>query len=401
MHKRLFLILVMLFAMTALVGAQDITPRPDDEIDANANITWPPPVYVLRGEVEILGTADVPDMSSYFIEFRPLEFEDMTETEATDTAETDDEDDEAPWFPATLPNNEPITDGTLGVWNTETAPDDLYEVRLVINVRDSDPIYFYVSPLRVENDPPQFVLDALGDFGNDAPLPTATRPAASTAVVTPTPLDTTPRVTAELNANVRSGPGLDYERIDTLLEGETARVVGLSASGNGWYYIEMDDGDRGWIAPSVVTPSGQISSVPRINPPATPTPIATETPVPTANLAASPPSLTPAQPTCNEQFEILINITNNGTARTSTPVTVLFRDVHVPSGQVQTSFVRDLPQLDPGQNFVLGGPMTISTFFNEEHRIEVILDSNNQISETNETDNLLSVNYVLQPGTCG
>lgn len=404
MTKRISFFLILLLAFTALVSAQEITPRPDDEINPAANISWPPPVYTLRGDVDIYGSANLPDMTSYFIEFRPLELPPL-ETDTVDTAE-ETETVESPWFPATLPNTEAITDGVLGSWNTETAPDDLYELRLVLNIRDSTPMYFYVSPLRVENEPPDFVLEmGLGSGslveGVSTPLPTATRPSSvPTLVSSPTPLDSTARVTANLNANVRSGDGTGYSVVDTLLEGQEARVIGISTSGNGWYYIELQDGRRGWIAPSVVTSEGNFGTVPRIDPPASPTPPATATPVPTGNLTGSAPSLTPAIPTCNVQFEVLANLTNTGLASTSSPVSVTIQDVHVATGQVQSSLTREVPVLSPGQNWVVGGQFTISTFFNEEHRIEVIIDTGGQVVETIESDNVLTRTYTLQQGAC-
>ena len=65
----LFLLVVMLLAARLPAFAQAApTPTPDP----NANIVFPPPVYVLRGQSPIIGTANLPNMSNYFIEFRPL-----------------------------------------------------------------------------------------------------------------------------------------------------------------------------------------------------------------------------------------------------------------------------------------------------------------------------------------
>ena len=399
MSKKLIVFLMMMVAFTAIVSAQDILPRPGSQPNENVNILWPPPVYTLRGEIDLYGTANVPDMTSYFIEFRPLTFPELD----GDGIEIVDEDAaEAPWFPATLPNTSAVVNGVLGTWNTQTAPDDLYELRLVVNVRGSQPMYFYINPLRIENEPSEFVPDSLL-VNNNQPtaLPTATRPSVvPTLLASPTPLNTIPRVTARLNANVRAGDGLGYAVISTLDEGTTARVVGISTSGNGWYLIELPEGGQGWIAPSTVIAEGDLRSVPRVNPPASPTPPATATPIPTGNLTGTPPSLSVSPPTCNVAFEVLVNITNNGTASTNSPVSVTIQDVHVASGQVQSSIIREVPALSPGQNWVVGGSFTISTFYNEEHRIEVIIDTGGQVTETNESDNRLTTNYTLAQGGC-
>ena len=395
MNKRLFILLTVSLLLIMTAYAQEITPKPDDEISPVVNISWPPPVYVLRGEVEIRGSANIVGMSNYFIEFRPVEFPDETEeVDPTPAPEV--------WFPVTLPETEAVDDDILGTWNTETAPDGLYELRLNVNIPGQPAQRFLVSPIRVENNPPDFVqIQEPAQRPTLAPSPTLipTRVQRPTLAPSPTALDTTPRVTANLNSNVRSGDGTGYPVIANLLEGETARVIGVSAGGSGWYFIELPNGDRGWIAPSIVTPAGDIRSVPRVQPPATATPTSTNTPVPTGNLTGSLPSLTPNPPTCAQSFEVLVNITNAGTAATTTNATVTIEDI-ARGNLVQATQMHTVPPLEPGANFVVGGQFTISTFYNEEHNIVVRIDPNNEITETNEVDNVLMTTYTLQQGTC-
>lgn len=398
MYKRTIpFILMILLALTAFVSANEIIPRPGADVDPDANISWPPPVYVLRGEIELIGSANLENMTNYFIEFRPLDFE--TAAEALDEEDLPDAEEpfESPWFPVTLPSNQPVVDDVLGTWNTETTADGLYEIRLTLNRQGQAAQYFVVSPLRVENDPPDFVVDLPATA---TPVAGPTQPTRPTLAASPTALDTTPRVVANTTANVRSGDSTGYSSIATLRANQQALVIGISSAGSGWYYIELQDGTRGWVAPSVVTASGNIRSVPRVNPPFTPTPPATDTPVPRANLAGSTPALTPSQPICNQQFQVLANITNNGSARTNSSAQVLIQNIHVASGQVQAEAIRAIPQLDPGQNYVVGADFTISTFYNEEHRIVVTIDVNNEVIETDTSDNVLTTTYVLQQGGC-
>jgi hypothetical protein len=391
MNKRIVLIaFVALLALTAVVlQAQEIIPRPGDEIDPNANISFPPPVYVVRGEIDIYGTANLPDMQNFFIEFRPVIFP------ALDAA-SDEQETEEPWFPVTLPRNNIVLEDVLGSWNTETAPDGLYEIRLTINTQGRPATFFNVSPIRIENNPPPFVEVNIPPTATATNIPSA-RP---TLAATPTPLSTIPQVTANVNANVRSGDSTGYPVVGTLEQGETARIIGVSAYGSGWYYIEMANGQRVWIAPSTVTPSGDLRSIQRINPPASPTPPATPTPVTTGNLAGTSPSLNPASPTCNVSFQVLTNITNTGSVTTGSPAAVTIQDVYVATGQVQATEVRTIPQLSPGQNYVVGATFTISTYYNEQHRIVVIIDSGNQVNEDVESDNITSATYTLQQGGC-
>jgi uncharacterized protein YgiM (DUF1202 family) len=306
---------------------------------------------------------------------------------------TETGEEEPSWFPISLPSNEVVEDNILAAWDTETTNDGLYEIRLTVNVSGQGPVRFVVSPLRVENNPPDFVII---DDDDEAPV----RP---TLAATPTPVDTTPTVTSDVNANVRAGDSTDYRVVAVLNAGTTARIVGISSTGSGWYVIELDSGERGFIAPSVVDVSGDLRGIPRIDPPPppfTPTPVATSTPIPAGNLAGSPPDLSPDTPTCGVPFEVLINVTNTGNAQTSSEAIVLIQDVHVATGQVQQAFTRTVPTLGPGQNFVVGGPFTITTFFNEQHRIVVTIDVNNTVAETNENDNVLTTTYTLQQGGC-
>ncbi len=403
MNKRLFTLFIISLLLIMTAYAQEIAPKPDDEINPAVNISWPPPVYVLRGEVEIRGSANVVRMSNYFIEFRPVEFPDKSkEADTTPTPEV--------WFPVTLPETEAVDNDVLGTWNTKTAPDGLYELRLTINIPDQPAQRFLVSPIRIENNPPDFVptlapsstlISTRVQRPTLAPSPTLipTRVQRPTLAPSPTALDTTPRVTANLNSNVRSGDNTGYSIVGNLLQGETARVIGISASGSGWYFIELPNGRRGWIAPSIVTPAGDIRSVPRVQPPATATPTATHTPLPTGNLTGSPPSLSPNPPTCGQPFEVLVNITNSGTAPTTTNATITIEDI-ARGNLVQATQIHTVPPLQPGANFVVGGQFTISTFFNEEHHIVVRIDTSNAVAETIESDNVLMTTYILQKGVC-
>ncbi len=81
------------------------------------------------------------------------------------------------------------------------------------------------------------------------PPPTAVvdeRPAAATAepVATATLSSLSPisagRVTILVDLNIRSGPGVEYDRVGFLLAGESVPVVGVN-SDTGWWKIECPD----------------------------------------------------------------------------------------------------------------------------------------------------------------
>jgi SH3 domain-containing protein/CARDB protein len=372
------LLILGLLALTVTTAAQGTTltepPNP------NANISWPPPVYVLRGQFTLRGSANLPNMTGYFIEFRALNA-DLTEP----IPEL--------WLPATLPNTSAVQDSELGTWDTRGVPDGIYELRLTVNVLTGTPVTQIIGPVRVENTPPPFAVTPLA--ATAAPLPPLQ--------ATPTAFDTTPRVTSNLNANVRSGDGTSYPVIGGLLEGETAPIVGISSLGTGWYLIELANGSRGWVSPSVVTVSGDISSVPRVEPPPPPLPTAipaTPTPISTVNLVAGNFHFDPGSPKCKQTFNIYIDVANFGSSPSPSGI-VGIQDLRRADGSLQGSTIGAFPVIQPGQTISVGPiPLTINTFYNEEHRLVMSVDPANQIPETNEGDNVKEAAYTLDKAAC-
>ena len=174
-RRLLWLTLALTFVLGTSAFAQE--PALSSTPDPNANISWPPPVYVLRGEFEIRGTANLPNMSNYFIEFHqlpdlpavegPVATEEATETEPV-------------FFPAILPSGTPVVNDVLGAWDTTLVQDGLYEIRLVVNVSGGDPVTHTVGPLRVENEPPPFAqIDSTPQTQPTAAAPTQPPPQPS------------------------------------------------------------------------------------------------------------------------------------------------------------------------------------------------------------------------------
>jgi hypothetical protein len=380
--KWMFILFIALLAFPLAVSAQTISPNDDTVVDPNANISFPPPIYTLRGQVRVFGSANVTNMSNYFLEFRPV----VTKPNTINNSA---------WTPASLPATAPVSNNVLGTWDTAVMADGLYELRLTINVRGQAATYFLVSPLRVENTPnttfiqqnPQLVASPTPNIQN------------TTATNTPAPTSTGPTVTSVIDANVRTGDDTAYQVVGFLLNGQSANILGISSTGTGWYFIELADGKRGFISPQVVTTSGNVTGLTQITPPPFPVP-PTATPIPVSgNLAASLPDITPDNPTCNVPFTILINITNNGTGNTLGSSTVLFQDFH--NGVLQSSFFRTVPPLSPGQNYVVGSDnWVVSTNGGKAHEIRVTIDPEGLVAEQFENDNVYSIIYTLQQGTC-
>jgi uncharacterized protein YraI len=85
--------------------------------------------------------------------------------------------------------------------------------------------------------------------------------------VTPTPAPNQrtlsgPTIEVFRRVNVRSGPGMNYERITTLEPGFAAEITGRTGDSE-WLRIETDDGE-GWVAYFVVSVNGRLASVPVI-----------------------------------------------------------------------------------------------------------------------------------------
>ena len=140
----------------------------------------------------------------------------------------------------------------------------------------------------------QSTLDAASPTPTLAP-PSDT-PGPPTETPTPGPTDT-PSITtavADYNANIRSGPGEEYEIIDFILAGEAGEIVGRyddTPIGTWWLIRRFGETGRdGWVWEGAVTLSGNDASVPVLEPPPTPTPtqeppgptsVPSETPTPT------------------------------------------------------------------------------------------------------------------------
>lgn len=415
--SRRFAIMSVSLVMVLLLGvwaqAQEIEPRTAPDADADVVITFPPPVFVLSGAVDIVGTADAIMMSDYVVEYRPLELLPLEEEE---TEEAEDPADDAPWFPATFVNVLAVREGVIGTWDTTRLEDGLYEIRLVVNVEDEDePILYRVSPLRVLN-----TVDEDTDTASARPTLPATPtqiggfPVQGTFVPDPdgtqiVDLDGGPQVVANINSNVRLGDSVVYPRVGVLFRDTAAKLLGISSRGSGWFFIELENGARGFISPELVQLFGDFEDLPEVEPPPvpatftpsnTPTPEATEIPATNANLQINGMSLEPAQPVCGEAFNVIINVVNVGSTPTLFGGTVSVVDVHGGSGTVTASTNVGISVIPAGGAEVISGTLVVNTFFDEGHTVQAIVDPGNGIPETNDGDNSLSINYTLATGGC-
>lgn len=404
-----FLIIVMLLLVPLALGQDGnslIEPYDEMMVNPDVNISFPPPVYVVRDSIDIRGTVNLPNILSFFVEFRPLVI-DMMDSDVQA---------EEPWSPATLPQRSSVVDGILGTWNTMMARDGLHELRLKINTGDG-PQYVRLSPIRVENNPPSFV-EEMAQTEVEEQMEVEEPEEAPDPPVEPEPveeaLDDSPRVVAQVNSNVRAGDNTFYQVVGFLLEGTSAKVLGTSSRGTSWYFIELDSGVRGFIHPNIVRAEGDLSNLERIAPPPLPpTPI----PIPTAIPVAAPPAA-PAAPasgpnlvfgeirmephpaTCNETYTIHVTVQNNGNGDAG-GFSVEVRDSRLGTGAGQTTTQIGYPPVPAGQSRSAFGRITQNQHYEEVHHVNLFLDIHNQVAETNESDNHgATAAYILRRGGC-
>jgi hypothetical protein len=101
------------------------------------------------------------------------------------------------------------------------------------------------------------------------PLPTE-RPTA-TAAASPTTTPDRPYATViDIEANVRVGDSINYPIIASFQPDTQLPIIAISATGSGWYQVELPaESERrvGWLAPSTVSVSGDVSQLPYRSPP--------------------------------------------------------------------------------------------------------------------------------------
>jgi uncharacterized protein YraI len=116
--------------------------------------------------------------------------------------------------------------------------------------------------------------DTLSEGANATPLPPT--------VVAPTPLPDTASVTANVDINVRSGPGTNYPSSGVAPAGAQAPVVGVSPDG-GWWNISVIPANipagNAWVSAEFVT-AQNTDNVPVVQPPPAPPETVPPTPAP-------------------------------------------------------------------------------------------------------------------------
>lgn len=236
-------------------------------------------------------------------------------------------------------------------------------------------------PLREMSDSTTVIqLNALGGFdvaaryaGTDR-LPEDVAVVEGEPTVEPTPTPDGVEITIRsVRQNVRTGPGLEYDVLGQMQEGERARVIGATVDFS-WVVIDFR-GQQGFLATYLLDVFGDRSSVPVVSPPPTPTPgpaTATPTQLPFPDLvitAASPTTITRGVTT-----NINVTVSNQGA-------------VDAGPFAVAATFLPDdyfsalnLPGLAAGTQTVIQLPVLLETSTGN-FEVVIIPDLNNEVNQ--------------------
>ena len=232
---------------------------------------------------------------------------------------------------------------------------------------------------------------ALTQAGQNPPagLPTVpldTPTTTLTPTITPTSPPAIPMVSVSVETNCRTGPGIVYDYLTGLLVGEKAEVVGKYTSVTPTYWVIKKGSITCWLYGQYATVEGDTSNLPEMIPPPSPTPPPTATFTPTT----LPPTgdLYIIEIIMKTNFEVAVRVRTD-------PIGSL-------SGNFQYMVYSNGSQVRQGNCPVPTGDNLCSTGYivGGVESIEVGIDANNTIAETDETNNLVVVNCDKFSLTC-
>ncbi|HMB25440.1 MAG TPA: SH3 domain-containing protein [Anaerolineales bacterium] len=247
-----------------------------------------------------------------------------------------------------------------------------------------------------------------------APTLTVAPAAASTsAPVVPVSGPCNPTVTANVNANVRSGPGTAYDAIGSLMQGQAATIVGRNDAYT-WWYIDYPgiSGGHAWIAGSVVTSSCVPDVVQVVAAPPLPTAVVADAssedssnedseeesgntlqlqPMPGLVLSVKKPdliisefSISPSTPVMGQTVHVRIGAYNQGDAATGGPYTVVWYGLST-FANPSCSWTVDHSNAHGGR--ILKCDFVFQSWYPANKTSLAIVDPNDQVNESNESNN--------------
>ena len=119
---------------TAEYCKQLVDDRLDRAGEVSISVDAPLPGQIVSGDVEIIGTVDVHEMRSFFVEFG-----------------WDNDAGDLEWYPATLPRVETVRGGAIGTWKTTSFVDGNYALRLRVSVGGCPAQHLVIGTVEVRN----------------------------------------------------------------------------------------------------------------------------------------------------------------------------------------------------------------------------------------------------------
>ena len=129
--RRRILILFLVLTLAGLTSAQE----------AQLEVTWSPVRNTIRGTVDVMGSANIPDQFYFFLEAAP--WQPPAEAPA--------------WQPITSFFMSPVVAGPLGSWNTSRFPDGFYQLRLHALNNANESFHYALAPILINNNNSDFV----------------------------------------------------------------------------------------------------------------------------------------------------------------------------------------------------------------------------------------------------
>jgi len=228
------------------------------------------------------------------------------------------------------------------------------------------------------------------------------------------PNDPTCRALINAGLNFRTGPSTDYDKILTLSYGEVLPIIGRIGDNSWWQLLRF--GTSGWVSAAYVTTYGNCTGVPITLVPPTPTsnvptitPVHVDLPMAVPAPTDIPTAIAPSLP------NLVINVPDADGTRTvvipagqQTVIVTYNLNVTNNGGALEGQFIsvaRILPsnqEFDAGVTGDLGAGQTINRTVDVvfdtvgTFALQFEVDSARQVQETNEGDNLFTINVTVE-----
>ena len=123
--RRAILILLITLTLASMTNAQE----------SELKLTWSPVWNTITGTVDVVGSANIPNLFYFFLEAAPWD--------GTGAAPT--------WTPVTSFIMSPVVDDVLGSWNTSRFEDGFYQLRLHALNSANESFHYALAPILINN----------------------------------------------------------------------------------------------------------------------------------------------------------------------------------------------------------------------------------------------------------